>query len=196
MKNNKAFINKLSSRSISVRDIMLFLLRPILRTATLRNDEAGARGFTLIELLVVVLIIGILSVIALPQYQKAVLKSQITKSIVTLRGLDQAQIEYNLANGVYSIDKSNLGFSISGVAISCSAAGSVTFCMLYDPSIDNSIVFEWQGYTDGTRRWICEARQLDRTANAICSNLQKEWNGTATPHDADNYTYYKGPILN
>ena len=74
------------------------------------------KGFTLIELLVVVLIIGILSAIALPQYEKAVEKSRATEGIVLTRAILDAQQRYYLANGTYTKDLNDLDIQIPGDA--------------------------------------------------------------------------------
>lgn len=56
------------------------------------------KAFTLIELLVVVLIIGILSAVALPQYEKAVRKTRIAEAKIILKKLTEAQDVYFLSN--------------------------------------------------------------------------------------------------
>lgn len=71
------------------------------------------KGFTLIELLVVVLIIGILSAVAVPQYTQAVEKSRAAEALVNVRQMGEALELYYLANGAYpSNGGDNAGISI------------------------------------------------------------------------------------
>ncbi len=70
------------------------------------------RAFTLIELLVVVLIIGILSAIALPQYEKAVVKSRVGAMLPFMATLQAAQEIYYLNNGTYTNDVSALDVDV------------------------------------------------------------------------------------
>ena len=91
-----------------------------------KRNNSHLRGFTLIELLVVVLIIGILSAVALPQYTKAVEKSRVAEAKTIMKSIWNAKRVYSLAQGVNgfyptfpTFDELDIGFTnVDGKAAS------------------------------------------------------------------------------
>ena len=76
----------------------------------MKNEKNAA--FTLIELLIVVLIIGILTAVAVPQYQKAVARARAAEAVTWLRAAMEAQERYFMANGTFTDDITQLDITL------------------------------------------------------------------------------------
>ena len=72
-----------------------------------------SKGFTLIELVACVLILGILSAVALPQYHKAIEKAHSVEGKIFLSNVEKAQSAYYMANYSFSEDLDSLDMDVT-----------------------------------------------------------------------------------
>ena len=91
-----------TKRGAKKQSLILPLLPRLTAVLPPQGREITTHGFTLIELLVVVLIIGILAAVAVPQYQKVVLRSKLAKMKAIVSPFHYAQERYYLNNGTYA----------------------------------------------------------------------------------------------
>ncbi|MCD9479856.1 pilin [Photobacterium phosphoreum] len=65
------------------------------------------QGFTLIELMIVVAVIGVLSAIAIPQYQKYVAKAEAASALATMTGVKTNVEAYIVETGAFPDDSTD-----------------------------------------------------------------------------------------
>ncbi|MDH5924300.1 pilin [Vibrio splendidus] len=66
-----------------------------------KNRRTTQKGFSLIELMIVVVVIGVLSAIAIPQYQKYVAKAEVASALATMTGIKTNVEAYAAENGAF-----------------------------------------------------------------------------------------------
>ncbi len=172
---SKGFTRPSSSRSVGMRDIgAAHTLYPALQACGV--TERVVRGFTLIELLVVVLIIGILSAVALPQYQFAVMKSRYSTLKSVVKSIVEAEEIFYLANGSYTENMSELDITIPTDLI-CDIQGypatTNATCYIVDTNGEKYLDYSQRLlHTDYPHLRICRSHTYDLTdlSNKICKN--------------------------
>ncbi|MBO5911834.1 MAG: type II secretion system protein [Elusimicrobiaceae bacterium] len=171
--------------------------------------KSKKQAFTLIELLVVVLIIGILAAVAVPQYQKAVVKSRyaILKNLV--KSVADAEEVYYLANGEYTGGLEKLDIELNkGIQSdevesneddvtfterffpwgSCTLdrSRSEFYCRNTDIEMSYQIRFRHHPSEPGGRR--CNVYVEDKT-NSIQAKICQVETNTSTPISGGSYKY-------
>ncbi len=159
MKRQNENINKNQSR------VSLSGISALFEMKAAETPDTDLRGwhhaFTLIELLVVVLIIGILSAIALPQYERAVDKAKAAEALTIISSLRQSIEEYILANNSFPTSFDELTVVPSGSLGKYSVendkiTGKYYTCVLTNGRIDcgnyNGGGFLW--FSDFDRNWF------------------------------------------
>ncbi|MGN0015941.1 MAG: type IV pilin protein [Candidatus Avelusimicrobium sp.] len=157
-------------------------------------------GFTLIELLVVVLIIGILSAVALPQYNRAVLKARYSEIQTIISAYKTAAEAYYMANGAYPDYWHDMDLEPpSGCTANDTTTGNYMACKnstlsidLYNANQKNLVGFyrpngkikvayiQWLDVSAKPGKRECWALAGDAEAQAFCKSLNGTESGTST----------------
>ena len=132
------------------------------------------KGFTLIELLVVVLIIGILSAIALPQYTQAVEKSRAAEALSNIGSFSRAVDIWKLANP----GKSRT-FTGNGTGVG---------------ELDISVPDDWIQGTSAMMDW--DTPDTKSCSKNFCYDISTGWVKARRRMDSSSYGYKIGYNLN
>ena len=131
------------------------------------------------ELLIVVLIVGILSAMALPMYQKAVLKSRYSALIPLTKAVWEGNEAYYMEHGEYATELEDLTIKgqkkyPDGTRIKLGDEQEYAYVKMSTPLVNNNYIAYQTHSTNYPGETHCEAKTGDTKAEQLCQNLSKQ----------------------
>lgn len=144
------------------------------------------QGFTLIELMIVVAVIGVLSAIAIPQYQKYVAKAEVASVLSTMTGIKTNLEAFIVENGRFPTGKTgeepvDLGapevmplgeFTLTPVE----ATDAGTLALKFNPTEVNALLKNLTltiGRETKTGTWTCTSKDIEKALLPKGCNFSK-----------------------
>jgi len=142
----------------------------------------GNNAFTLIELLVVVLIIGLLAAVALPQYQKTVLRARFVQMTTNNDALVKAQKVYRMANGTYATTLDELDIDIDN-------SGPVSCAPLYE---NGTLCWLYKGNSRLDKDKLAALQENYETGSRLCCSYNGHQAAPMCAAEMQTNTWYQG----
>ena len=140
------------------------------------------KGFTLIELLVVVLIIGVLSAVALPQYQTAVERARATEALTMIGAISESVQRYHSPHEAWPGASSNFSkLDIDVPMIDASNYGGKHFTVIMGTDAMEGNTYNVQATRRRNSHWYTILATITANANGTYSVTRK-----CTPQENDS----------